>query len=251
MNRSRVEGVWSNHIDILMTSIVQPTLRWLPGFYCSQTQRSRAQLRLDRRDCPPTFTIASPSSGEGEAMVKAGGNQRVFFRYWQFDSGNDIFTARSSIDERSIEKDAEATAPLWALGKPGDSLTGGRRPRTEPQRIPGADPSGRARCACRSPIPKAIQIGPVSRAEIPGGFRLVVQSIDPAQAGVRPGKLPVSSRWPGRALARRAEAWERVIWSKRSGIKPSRPGTRCFTARSSTWFATSYTTRCWARKTRC
>jgi hypothetical protein len=30
MNQSCVEGVLSNHIDILMTSIVQPTLRWPP-----------------------------------------------------------------------------------------------------------------------------------------------------------------------------------------------------------------------------
>ena len=32
-----------------------------------------AQLRLDRRVLPPTFTIASPGTGEGEAMAKAGG----------------------------------------------------------------------------------------------------------------------------------------------------------------------------------
>jgi hypothetical protein len=37
------------------------------------SDREQAQLRLDRRVLPPAFTIASPSSGEGEAMVKAGG----------------------------------------------------------------------------------------------------------------------------------------------------------------------------------
>ena len=37
----------------------------------------RAQLRLDRRVPPPTFTIASPRSGEGDAMAKAGGEAGV------------------------------------------------------------------------------------------------------------------------------------------------------------------------------
>ena len=36
-----------------------------------------AQLRLDRRVLPPTFTIVSPRSVEGEAMVKAGGKARA------------------------------------------------------------------------------------------------------------------------------------------------------------------------------
>ena len=37
-----------------------------------------AQLRLDKRDSPPTFTIASPRSSEGEAMAKAGGKEKEF-----------------------------------------------------------------------------------------------------------------------------------------------------------------------------
>jgi hypothetical protein len=37
----------------------------------------QAQLRLDRRVLPPVFTTASPRSGEGEAMAKAGGIGRV------------------------------------------------------------------------------------------------------------------------------------------------------------------------------
>ena len=41
------------------------------------SDREQAQLRLDRRVLPPTFTIASPRSGEGEAMAKAGGNGGV------------------------------------------------------------------------------------------------------------------------------------------------------------------------------
>ena len=40
-------------------------------------------------------------------------------------------------------------------------------------------------------------------------------------------------------------------WCKRSATRPSRPGTRSFTGRSSTWSATSCMTRCWGRKTRC
>jgi hypothetical protein len=37
------------------------------------SDREQAQLRLDRMVLPPVFTIASPSSREGEAMAKAGG----------------------------------------------------------------------------------------------------------------------------------------------------------------------------------
>jgi hypothetical protein len=36
-----------------------------------------AQLRLGRRALPPTFTIVSPQSVEGEAMVKAGGKAKI------------------------------------------------------------------------------------------------------------------------------------------------------------------------------
>jgi hypothetical protein len=37
------------------------------------SDREQVQLRLDRRVLPPTFAIASPSLGDGEAMAKAGG----------------------------------------------------------------------------------------------------------------------------------------------------------------------------------
>jgi transposase len=43
----------------------------------SKSGNDRAQLRLDRRVLPPTFTIASPRPNEGEAMAKAGGKARV------------------------------------------------------------------------------------------------------------------------------------------------------------------------------
>ena len=39
----------------------------------TKADRKHAQLQLDRRILPPAFTIASPRSVEGEAMVKAGG----------------------------------------------------------------------------------------------------------------------------------------------------------------------------------
>ena len=42
-----------------------------------KADRRQAQLRLDRRVLPPAFTIASPRSGEGEAMAKAGGRVGV------------------------------------------------------------------------------------------------------------------------------------------------------------------------------
>ena len=37
----------------------------------------QAQLRLGRRVPPPTITVASPRSGEGEATVMAGGVAEV------------------------------------------------------------------------------------------------------------------------------------------------------------------------------
>ena len=45
--------------------------------------------------------------------------------------------------------------------------------------------------------------------------------------------------------------WARASWSRRSATRRSRPATRSITGRSSTWSATSSTTRCWAKRTRC
>jgi hypothetical protein len=52
------------------------TSRWLARM--GGKNKRGARLRLDKRDVPPTFTIASPTSGEGEAMAKAGGKETEF-----------------------------------------------------------------------------------------------------------------------------------------------------------------------------
>ena len=59
-----------------------------------------AQLRLDKRVPPPTFTIASPGSSEGEAMAKAGGGRKK--RVYVIGTRNTATTfsrTRSSIHE--------------------------------------------------------------------------------------------------------------------------------------------------------
>jgi hypothetical protein len=52
------------------------TLRWLPGI--RRKNRTRGSAPARQEGSPPTFTIASPSQGEGEAMVKAGGREKEF-----------------------------------------------------------------------------------------------------------------------------------------------------------------------------
>jgi hypothetical protein len=48
------------------------------GRICGLKRKGRAQLRLDRRVHPPTFTITLPRQVEGEVMVKAGGKARDY-----------------------------------------------------------------------------------------------------------------------------------------------------------------------------
>ena len=64
------------------------------------TDRKQAQLRLDRRVPPPAFTIASPRSGEGDAMVKAGGNRGVH--------GKQIESERAPLKRRLARAGAES-----------------------------------------------------------------------------------------------------------------------------------------------
>jgi hypothetical protein len=74
MNQSFFKRDWLNRLGRPPPATVQPTLQWLPSF--RRKTRNGALLRLDKRDSPPTFTIVSPRSGEGEAMVKAGGKEK-------------------------------------------------------------------------------------------------------------------------------------------------------------------------------
>jgi hypothetical protein len=71
MNQNCFERKRSNRLARPPPATVLTTSRWLPQILW----RNRGQLRLDKRVPPPTFTIASPGSGEGEAMVKAGGGE--------------------------------------------------------------------------------------------------------------------------------------------------------------------------------
>jgi hypothetical protein len=66
----------------------------------------RARLRLDRRNFPPTFTIASPQFSEGEAMVKAGGKARVH-------SGNSMISRRQI--QRAVVR--ELVGFMWATAQ--------------------------------------------------------------------------------------------------------------------------------------
>ena len=59
---------------------------------------------------------------------------------------------------------------------------------------------------------------------------------------------PAAGSFAGDCSGLGRRAWGRATWCKRLATKPSRPGIRSFTGRSSTWSATSCTTRCWAGK---
>jgi hypothetical protein len=43
-----------------------------------EKNKGRGSAPARQEGIPPTFTIASPSSSEGEAMVKAGGKKKEF-----------------------------------------------------------------------------------------------------------------------------------------------------------------------------
>ena len=82
-------------------------------------------------------------------------------------------------------------------------------------------------------------------------FDLVLQPVDPEEADLRPGHLPVRPRGPRRAVAGTAGRGQEFL-----GAGHRLPGDqaglrRCSTARSSTWSATSCTTRRSAARTRC
>jgi hypothetical protein len=74
MNLSFLERKGPNRLARPPPAEVLPALRWLRQILGKT--RKGAQLRLDKRVPPPTFTIASPRQGEGEAMAKAGGGKR-------------------------------------------------------------------------------------------------------------------------------------------------------------------------------
>jgi hypothetical protein len=84
-----------------------------------KADRTQAQLRLDRRVLPPVFTIASPRSGEGEAMAKAGGSGGVLAEKPERNQG----AARVAISPR-CRPDVSPRAQA-ALGKrdPADRAT--------------------------------------------------------------------------------------------------------------------------------
>jgi len=76
MNQSFFERRWSNRLGRPPPSTVQTKLR---GRRVSgRKNRKRGSAPARQEGSPPTFTIASPSQGEGEAMVKAGGKEKEF-----------------------------------------------------------------------------------------------------------------------------------------------------------------------------
>ena len=72
-----------------------PALRWLQQIL--RKTSNGAQLRLDKRVPPPTFTIASPGPGEGEAMAKAGGGKGSVMTDRRTKHENDIFSHQEFI----------------------------------------------------------------------------------------------------------------------------------------------------------
>ena len=134
-------------------------------------------------------------------------------------------------------------APVRPAGEPGSAAAGGGRQQPEPRRVPGTDPAGRTGGAVRPPVAAPRQGGPVPRAEDAGRVRLVVQPVDQEEADLRPGDVPVRPRDAATCSCSDRRAWAKASWCRPSATRRSRRATRCCTARSSTWSATSCTTR--------
>jgi len=73
MSQNLVDGKQRTRLARPPPNAAATRLQWQP-----EENTNGARLRLDRRVPPPTFAIASPGPGEGEAMAKAGGEQGVF-----------------------------------------------------------------------------------------------------------------------------------------------------------------------------
>jgi hypothetical protein len=76
MNQSCFKREGLNRLGRAPPATLQTTLEWLPDVPANNRGRGSAPARQE--GLPPTFTIASPSPIEGEAMVKAGGKEREF-----------------------------------------------------------------------------------------------------------------------------------------------------------------------------
>ena len=76
MNQSFLKREWLNWLGQTPAGQVQTTLAMATAVQAKK-RGTGLSSGSTRGTLPPTFTIASPSSSEGEAMAKAGGNQKV------------------------------------------------------------------------------------------------------------------------------------------------------------------------------
>ena len=90
MNPSCLKRTCLNQIGSPASARGQTSLQWLPPFHRKRGLSSGST----RGVFPPTFAIASPSSSEGEAMAKAGGNGDDILIVWSTIE-HDIFHTRS------------------------------------------------------------------------------------------------------------------------------------------------------------
>ena len=71
MNQNCFERKWSNRLARPPPTTVRTTSRWLPQILW----RNRGSAPARQEGSLSAFAIASPRSGEGEAMAKAGGGR--------------------------------------------------------------------------------------------------------------------------------------------------------------------------------
>jgi hypothetical protein len=76
MNQSCSKRRWLNRLGRPPPVTVQAALQWLPSV--RRKNKDGLSSGSTRGILPPTFTIASPRSSEGEAMAKAGGKEKEF-----------------------------------------------------------------------------------------------------------------------------------------------------------------------------